>query len=73
MKITIQFYIDNDAFVSDPLGEVSEVLNQATGRFISEYNKYEQLFRQWHHVLRDSNGNRVGYVGVELDEMAPVE
>ncbi len=73
MKVTIEFYLDNDAFVSDPLGEVSEVLNQATRHFITEYEQYNQIFRQWHHLLRDINGNRIGHVGVAADEMAPVE
>ena len=58
MEITIKFDTDNPAFKNNILGESKHILNKVL-EHIEDDNKGK-------YNLRDSNGNTVGYITLEV-------
>jgi len=58
MEITIKFNADNSAFKNNILGESKHILNKVL-EHIKDDNKGK-------YNLRDSNGNTVGYITLEV-------
>lgn len=58
MKLTIEITCDNAAFEEDPAGECARILNLTA-------HELENPMRPAHAVIRDINGNGVGWVKID--------
>lgn len=74
MKLKIEIEMDNQAFEEDPAAEVKWILEGLAGSPLRAMCVNAQLGRpaeEREKVLRDSNGNRVGFARVEDSPPGP--
>jgi len=60
MKFILNMQCDNAAFYGDPNPEIARILRVAADCVENQRPGFDQI------ILRDTNGNRVGFASVEI-------